>query len=186
MKLVIGLGNPGKKYAGTRHNAGFQAIHKIADHFNFKKPDYRLNALIAKGSIASSNIILAQPCSYMNKSGRVVKKIVEYYNIEVDNLIIIYDDLDLPTGKIRIKTRGSSGGHKGLNSIIFHLGTREFARIRIGIGRPPDDTFKITDYVLTGFTTEEKDKMLEAYEKTTSAIEVICKEDYQEAMNQFN
>jgi len=185
LKLVVGLGNPGKKYAGTRHNAGYQAIKVVADHFSFGKTENKYDALYVAGEIEGESVILAQPCSYMNKSGRVVRKFIDYYQIDVNDVIIVYDDLDLPVGKLRIRKNGSSGGHNGIKSIIYQLGSREFCRIRVGIGRPPVG-LNVTEYVLGPFSRQEKKIMKQTYQDIIAVLKIICKEDYQTAMNKYN
>ncbi|MFW6006951.1 MAG: aminoacyl-tRNA hydrolase [Halanaerobiales bacterium] len=185
VKLIAGLGNPGEKYSDTRHNVGFRAIKVISDNFEFNKPTFQLKALVASGNIKKDKVILAQPLSYMNSSGKVVKRLVDYYKISLDNLIIIYDDLDLDTGDIRIKTKGSSGGHNGIKSVINWLGSRNIPRIRIGIGRPQGN-ISITDYVLSKFNIEEEKKIKKAIEKVIEAVEIICEDNFDMAMNKFN
>ncbi|MFW5984987.1 MAG: aminoacyl-tRNA hydrolase [Halanaerobiaceae bacterium] len=185
MKLVVGLGNPGNKYAGTRHNVGFQALKFIAGEYGIGDTDFRNNALQASGEIAEKKVVLAQPTTYMNKSGRAVKKLLAEYNLDPADLLVIHDDLDLPVGKIRIKVGGSSAGHNGLKSIIKNLNTRDFNRIRIGIGRPREGV-EIRNFVLTTFSSEEKKKIEQSYEEVAAALKVILLEGYQKAMNDFN
>ena len=135
MKLIVGLGNPGKKYKKTRHNAGFLAIDKIVSNFNFSSPAFqpKFNAEISEGMINDKKIILAKPQTFMNDSGRAVREIMDYYKIDVENVTIIHDDIDISLGKYKIITNRSSAGHKGVQSIIDHFGTKDFLRIRIGI-----------------------------------------------------
>ncbi|MFI5359789.1 MAG: aminoacyl-tRNA hydrolase [Halanaerobiales bacterium] len=185
MFLIVGLGNPGPKYRMTRHNVGFMAVHKLAEDFNIKAESTKFQAIIGEGSIAGSRVILAQPLTYMNNSGIAVRQLVNYYKIEREKLIVIYDDLDLPTGKLRIKEKGSSGGHNGVASIIESLGTREIPRIRIGIGSPPED-FSVIDYVLGRFTAEEMTVIEETLSKISSVVEEIIANGYQTAMNKYN
>lgn len=185
LKLLVGLGNPGKKYSETRHNVGFRAIKRIADFFDFDKPFFELNALISRGDIEDEKIILAQPYSYMNNSGKVVKNLMDYYKLSLNQLIIIYDDLDLPVGKIRIKIKGSSGGHNGIKSIINNLTTKEFSRIRIGIGRPPQNINTVS-HVLDYFNTEEEKEIEIAVKDLVKAVKVICNDGLDRAMNEFN
>ncbi|NLJ84498.1 MAG: aminoacyl-tRNA hydrolase [Halanaerobiaceae bacterium] len=185
MFLIVGLGNPGPRYRLTRHNAGFMAVHKLAEDFNIKANSTKFQAIIGEGHIAGNKVILAQPLTYMNSSGIAVKQIVDYYKIERDKIIIIYDDLDLPPGKLRIKKKGSSGGHNGIASIIESLGTQEIPRIRIGIGSPPED-FSVIDYVLGHFTAEERAIIEETLNRISPVIEEIIQNGYQAAMSKYN
>ena len=185
MKIIVGLGNPGEKYAKTRHNVGFRIVSALADELKITPDNMKYKSLIGQGRIAKERIVLAQPCTYMNKSGQAVKALVDGYQVELKDLIVIYDDLDLPPGKIRIKKSGSSGGHNGIKSIINRLGTRDFSRIRIGIGRPPEG-IDVVDYVLGYFTDEENELITEATSNAIEAIKVIQKETYNKAMNKFN
>lgn len=185
MFLIVGLGNPGPKYRMTRHNIGFMAIHKLAELFNIKATTTKFQAILGEGSIAGNKVILAQPITYMNNSGLAVRQLVDYYKIERDRLIVIYDDLDLPIGKVRIKKKGSSGGHKGMASIIECLGTVEVPRIRIGIDSPPED-FPVIEYVLGHFTAEERPVIEEALNEISLVIEEIIENGFQKAMNRFN
>ena len=185
MKIVAGLGNPGTKYQRTRHNAGFKAVKYIARKAKIKNTDYQHHAIQAEGQLWAEKIVLAQPCTYMNKSGLAVKKLLQNYEVTPDDLIILHDDLDLPQGKIRIKSGGGSAGHRGLESIIEYLGTADFHRIRIGIGRPPRGV-EVSHFVLNKFSEQEKEIMERAYEQIFAALECIFKEGLQAAMNQFN
>lgn len=184
MKLIVGLGNPGKKYTETRHNVGFMAIKKISDKFDIKNVDKDCESLIAKGNIDNNKVLLAQPLTYMNRSGRAVKKLVNKYNIKIDDIIVIYDDLDLPAGKIRIKNNGSSGGHKGLQSIMDHFDTNQIKRIRIGIGRPID--LEITDYVLQKFNEDQKKEINQVLNSIDKIILELINNGVSSAMNKFN
>lgn len=185
MNLIVGLGNPGDKYANTRHNVGFRAIFSLAKAFGIKSTSFKLRAIIGKGLIANNKVILAQPQTFMNNSGEAVALLADYYNIPLDKILVIYDDLDLPTGKIRIKERGSAGGHKGLRSIIRILGSEEIPRIRIGIDRPPEGV-EVIDYVLGYFNQEEEELIETAIKRTIAAVETILQDGFQTAMNKFN
>jgi len=185
MYLIVGLGNPGDDYVETRHNIGFKAIFSLAEAYNIKNTSYKFRALIARGMIKDKPVLLAQPLTYMNKSGEAVGLLVKYYKIPLEKVIVIYDDLDLPTGKLRIKTRGSAGGHKGLRSIINILGTDEIPRIRIGIDRPPEE-IAVVDYVLGYFDKEEEIIIKDAMKEVVSAVETILVDGFEEAMNKFN
>lgn len=184
MKLIVGLGNPGKKYAETRHNVGFTAIKRLADKFDIRNVDKDCEALIAKGKIQEKKVILAQPLTYMNKSGRAVAKLVDKYNISLEDLVVIYDDLDLPTGKLRVKAKGSSGGHNGIQSIMENLNSEEINRIRIGIGRPLD--LPVTEYVLREFSSDQQKRVEETFEIIDQVVIEIIKNGVESAMNKFN
>lgn len=184
MKLIVGLGNPGKKYAETRHNVGFTAIKRLADKFDIRNVDKDCEALIAKGKIQDTKVILAQPLTYMNKSGRSVAKLVDKYNISLEDLVVIYDDLDLPTGKLRVKSKGGSGGHKGIQSIMENLNSEEINRIRIGIGRPLD--LPVTEYVLREFSSDQQKRVEETFEIIDQVVIEIIKNGVENAMNKFN
>lgn len=185
VKVIIGLGNPGEKFAKTRHNIGYRAIKVLSKHYEFSKPVHKFNSLIAKGRIAGEKVLLGQPCSFMNKSGQVVYRIANYYNVNKENLIIIYDDLDLPVGKLRIKKSGSSGGHNGLKSIIYYLESSKFPRIRIGIGRPPGQ-IAVSEYVLSYFSEQEEKEIEKTLKKIPEIIKMISEQGYAEAMNNYN
>ena len=183
MWLIVGLGNPGSKYTKTRHNLGFFVLEeftgKHALKFNERK-DYK----ICSGSIENSEIILLGPLTFMNKSGTAVKKISEKFTIIPHNIIVIHDDLDLETGRLKISKKGSSGGHKGIESIINNLGSNEFLRIKIGIGR--DISIPAEDYVLSKFNKDEIPLIKEAVKKASDSIDCIVKEGVEKAMNRFN
>lgn len=192
-KLIVGLGNPGYFYARNRHNIGFMCVRHLARmqgiHFN-KKQGY---ARVGQGEIAGVKVVLARPQTYMNASGESVSQLVKRLNITPDNLIVIHDDLDLPPGKIRLRLGGGSGGHKGIDSIIAHLGSRNFYHVRIGIGRPeiPESSAKdketaVIDYVLSDFTPEEKGIITRTIPEVSQAIICLLTEGLAAAMNQYN
>lgn len=184
LKLIVGLGNPGKEYARTRHNVGFRAVTAIAEKYNLKsQKSYQCYSLIGEGIIADKDVVVAQPLTYMNKSGKAVAFLINYYKVVLEDVIIIYDDLDLPPGRLRIKTSGSSGGHNGLKSIFNYLDTQKIPRIRIGIGHSSGDT---KSYVLGHFNSEEEKIIKKAIKNVVKAVEVILKDGFQTAMNKFN
>jgi len=185
LKLIVGLGNPGKKYFDSRHNVGFKVVSALSEEYNIKKSFHKHQALIAKGMIDKQKIILAQPTTFMNNSGEAVIKLLNYYKIDREDMIIIYDDMDLDTGTIRIKKRGSSGGHNGLRSIINYLKTDEFPRLRIGIGHPGEN-IEVVDYVLGKFTADEKEVIKKAIKRSVTAIKEICLSGIVSAMNEYN
>ncbi|MEJ6950621.1 aminoacyl-tRNA hydrolase [Natronospora cellulosivora (SeqCode)] len=185
MYLIVGLGNPGRKYSQTRHNVGFMAISKLSEAYKIKSTSNKFKAVIAQGRLNGEKVILAEPLTYMNNSGEAVKLIVDYYNIPISNVIIIYDDMDLPLGKIRLKTKGSDGGHKGLRSIISCLNSRDVPRIRIGIDSPPAN-FAVPDYVLSRFNKEEQEIIDDSLVELINLVREIINNGYQKAMNKFN
>ncbi len=186
MYIIVGLGNPERKYDGTRHNIGFSAITALADACHISVDTRKHKALIGKGMIGGQKVILAQPLTYMNLSGESVRELADYYKIDpAEELIVIYDDVNLETGRLRIRAKGSAGGHNGIKNIIAHLGGQEFYRIRIGVGQKPAG-WDLADYVLGRFPREEEPAVREALEKTVQACEVILTENIQTAMNRFN
>ena len=186
MYIIVGLGNPEQKYAGTRHNIGFSAVTVLADENRISIDTKKHKALIGKGSIGGQKVLLAEPQTYMNLSGESVRELVDYYKIDPEEeLIIIYDDINLPPGKLRIRPKGSAGGHNGIKNIIAHLGSDKFPRIRIGVGEKPKG-WDLVDYVLGRFPAEEEPMIREALQKTAKACEVIMNDGVDAAMNQFN
>lgn len=184
--VIAGLGNPGREYAGTRHNIGFDAITRLSDEYNIPLDFKKHKALCGKGVIAGRKVILAQPQTYMNLSGESVRELADYYKISVkDELLVIYDDISMDTGRLRIRKKGSAGGHNGMKSIIARLGTNEFNRIKIGVGDKPRG-WDLADYVLGRFGKEEEALMREALGSAARACESILLEGADAAMNHFN
>ncbi|MFW6035373.1 MAG: aminoacyl-tRNA hydrolase [Halothermotrichaceae bacterium] len=186
MYLITGLGNPGRKYENTRHNVGFKAIYSLAEKYNIKKTSRKFKAITARTRIAGQKVIMVQPQTYMNNSGESVKLVKDYYDIPIDKIIIIYDDMDLSLGQIRIKKKGSAGGHNGLKNIIKMLGSNKIPRIRIGIGRPENKYIDVVDYVLSRFSGDENKEVEQAINKVTNAVEEILDNGFNVAMNKFN
>ncbi len=183
MWIIVGLGNPGKKYSKTRHNIGFLVIEEIARRYaiDFKE---RKNYKAGRGSIDGRDVFLVEPLLYMNNSGIAVKDISERFNIPTEHLIVIHDDIDMEVGKVRIRRKGSSGGHKGIESIIQNLSAKDFPRLKIGIGREGDITPE--DYVLRKFRKNELPLIKSAVEKASDAVITIILEGLEKAMNRFN
>jgi PTH1 family peptidyl-tRNA hydrolase len=185
--LIVGLGNPGDKYAHTRHNAGFMLLDRLAERLRaeFRQKD---ESNVAKGLLAGREVILLKPLTYMNLSGRAVRKALVKANLlqdgEINNLIVVHDDLDLAPGVLKIRSGGSSGGHRGIESIINETGGREFVRVKIGIGR--DSLVPAEDYVLRRFKPDEKGLIGEALEKAEDAVEMIVAHGVEKAMNKYN
>ena len=185
MYLVIGLGNPEEEYSKTRHNMGFDAINKISTQYSVKVNKSKFQGLYDTVIIEGQKVMLIKPQTYMNLSGESVKKFVDFYKIPKEKIIIIYDDMDIEPGKIKIRKKGGAGGHNGMKSIINMLGTEEFARIRIGIGRPTHNGDEI-NYVIGAIPEEEILKLEEGVEKAKEAVIEILKNGIDSAMNKLN
>ncbi|MCR5792459.1 MAG: aminoacyl-tRNA hydrolase [Lachnospiraceae bacterium] len=186
MFIIAGLGNPTREYAATRHNIGFDVITGISDRYNIPLQTRKHKAICGSGVIEGQKVILAQPQTYMNLSGESIRELVDFYKISVeDELIIIYDDISLDVGQLRIRKKGSAGGHNGIKNIIQHLGTQEFCRIRVGVGNKPEG-WDLADYVLGRFKGEEQELIRDAISDAVDACKVIMTENVDAAMNQFN
>lgn len=185
MHLVIGLGNPGKEYSGSRHNLGFQAVELLSRRLKTGRPFQKHWSLCASAEYRGSQVILAQPLTYMNRSGRAVLELARNYHVELPNLLIIYDDLDLPPGIIRLRKKGGSAGHNGIQSIIDSLGTTEFPRLKIGIGKPSFD-LEGADYVLQPPDPPDQVMLNAALEKAAEAVLLYISDGLDAAMNIFN
>lgn len=189
MKLIVGLGNPGQSYANNRHNIGFICLRYFARTQGIKLDQKKALARIGQGTVAGNKIVLARPQTFMNNSGQSVSRLLRIFRANPKDLLVIHDDLDLPLAKIRLSFGSGSGGHKGINSIIQELGTQEFNRIRVGIGRPakPNPTEEdIIAYVLSNFTPEEKQAINQVIPKVNEAILCLLTEGLTSAMNRFN
>jgi peptidyl-tRNA hydrolase, PTH1 family len=189
MKLIVGLGNPGKEYSGNRHNVGFLCLSYLAKQNNIAFDKKQGKARVGMGKIAGEEVVLARPQTYMNLSGQAVLPLMQRYYLSMDDLIVIHDDLDLPLGKIRIRRDSSAGGHNGIKSIIACLGSQDFTRIRVGIGRPisPDDKDQeIKDYVLSDISREEKTILEDTIRRVSEAVMILMVEGITQAMNKFN
>ncbi len=188
MYLVVGLGNPGKEYELTRHNIGFRVIDRISADLKIKVSKGQCLAITGQGDAAGHKLILAKPQTFMNLSGDSVSELVRWFKIERGHLMVIYDDLDLDTGTLRIRPKGNSGGHKGVESIINRLGTTEFTRIRLGIGRPDRTPLKedSSGYVLSRIPREEQEAIDQAILSAAEAVPLILKEGLEAAMNKYN
>lgn len=186
MYLVVGLGNPGLKYAATRHNIGFEAIERIGYEHCIDVSRKKFKAYVGDGHINGKKVLLMKPQTYMNLSGESVKAAVEFYKIPLENIIVIYDDCSLDVGQLRIRTKGSAGGHNGIKNIIAHLGTNEFGRIKVGVGEKPAG-WDLADYVLGRFSEKEiKDIMVPTLKEVNNAVELILQKDFIQAMNEYN
>ena len=185
MFVITGLGNPGEEYAGTRHNVGFMVINLLARRWQIEIHKKKFNSRVGSGLIKGKEVILQKPATFMNNSGLAVRQLTDFYKLEPKDVLIIYDDMDLKIGQLRIRTKGSAGGHKGLASVIEHLGTDGIARLRIGIGSPPIGIDAV-DYVLSRFTKQQQEIIEGAIQKAADAVEYILEYGYSKAMDKFN
>lgn len=186
MHVIVGLGNPGREYKGTRHNIGFAVMDCLAEKYNIAIDEKKHKALIGKGVIEGEKVILVKPQTYMNLSGESLRAVLDYYKIdETEELLVIYDDISLPVGALRIRPKGSAGGHNGIKNIIAHLGGEEFWRIKVGVGEKPS-RMDLKDYVLGHFTKEETEILEDSSKRCMEAIVMLLAGDRDAAMNRFN
>lgn len=184
MKLIVGLGNPGREYEGTRHNCGFMVIDKLAEKLNVSVDQNKFKGLYVKFKYHGDDVILLKPQTYMNLSGESVSTLMQFFKIEIEDLLVIYDDLDMPVGKLRLRKTGSAGGHNGIKNIIAHLNSQDFKRIRVGIDR--HKYMKVVDYVLSRFTKEETDAINQGIENAVNAIIDYLDHGFDYIMNRYN
>ena len=184
MKLIVGLGNPGKEYAGTRHNCGFMVIDRLASKLNVDVDQNKFKGLYAKVKYHGEDIILLKPQTYMNLSGESVNAVMNFFKIDKEDLLVIYDDLDMPVGKLRLRKTGSAGGHNGIKNIIAHLNSQDFKRIRVGIGR--HKYMNVADYVLSRFSKVESEAIEQGIENAANAVLDYLDNDFNHAMNYYN
>ena len=184
MKLIVGLGNPGKEYERTRHNVGFMVVDALADAFQVSINTQKFKGEYVKFKYKNEDIILLKPLTYMNNSGESVIQVMNFFKIDVDDLIVIYDDMDMPTGKLRLRQSGSAGGHNGMKSIIQHVGTQNFKRIRVGIDKHA--LIPVVDYVLGRFSKEQQPLISEGIENAKKAVQTMIDKDFVAAMNTYN
>lgn len=186
MYLIVGLGNPGRQYEATRHNMGFDVIDRLVEEYRIPQGGVKFNAMYGKAIIGGQQALLMKPLSYMNLSGGPVRDMVNYFKIDPETeMIVIYDDIDLDPGQLRIRKQGSAGGHNGIKDLIQKLGTQKFVRIRIGVGAKPKD-WDLADYVLGRFPSEDRKLVDEAQERACKAVETILSSGADAAMNEFN
>lgn len=186
MYLIAGLGNPGREYVGTRHNVGFEVADAICAKYDIKLNKEKFRAVFGDGRIAGEKVIVVKPQTYMNLSGEAIREIADWYKIDDENIIIIYDDVSLPVGKMRIREKGSAGGHNGIKNIIYQLQSDVFPRIKIGVGAPEHKDYDMKDYVLGRFSDEETKILVKAAICASSAVEEIIKNGAKSAMNEYN
>ncbi|MBR2044490.1 MAG: aminoacyl-tRNA hydrolase [Clostridia bacterium] len=184
--LLIGLGNPGTQYENTRHNAGFMVVDAFCEKHSINLNKNKYKALFGEGQVCGKRVLVAKPQTFMNNSGEAVSAIAGFYKIPLSRLLVVSDDISLAPGKMRIRVKGSAGGQKGLNSIIEHLSTNEFARIKMGVGDRPDRESDITNWVLGRMSEEDRDLFENAKENAIKAIEIILKDGVDSAMNRYN
>lgn len=185
MYIIVGLGNPGKKYEHTRHNAGFDVLDILAEEYDIKIDKIKHKALIGEGRIGSEKVVLVKPQTYMNLSGESVQSVFQFYKVDMDHLILVYDDIDLDIGKLRIRKKGSAGSHNGMKSIIKCLGSQDFPRIRVGVSKPEPNR-DLADFVLSRVPKDQSDDMRSGLEKAVKTVEEIIRTDIDMAMNKYN
>lgn len=185
MKLIAGLGNPGRSYSRHRHNAGFLVIDQLAQRHGMNVSKRSFGALTASGIIAGESVLLAKPQTYMNLSGESVVSLLRYYKLEADSLIVVHDDIDIDCGRIKLAKNAGSAGHNGVSSIIEALGHKDFIRVRVGVGRPPEE-MDGADYVLSPIPASEEEIMAKAFAQASSAIEMIISEGLTKAQQEYH
>ena len=185
MYVIAGLGNPGREYEGTRHNVGFMTLDALADKYNIDVREKAFKGLIGKGMIEGNKVILVKPQTYMNLSGECIRQVMDYYKVDPEDILVVYDDISLAPGQLRIRAKGSAGGHNGIKSIIAHLGTQEFPRVKVGVGEKPS-RMDLADYVLGHFPKEEQATMDDAVKEAADAVCEIVNVGIAQAMNDHN
>ena len=184
MYIIVGLGNPGKQYENTRHNMGFLAVDLLAEKYNIDVNKIKFKALVGEGRIAGQKVLLVKPQTYMNLSGEAVRQAMDFYKIDPEELIVIYDDIDIPTGTFRIRKKGSPGTHNGMRNIFQHIQTNDFPRIRVGIGSGKKEN--LIGYVTGGISKSEKELLEDALKKSADAAACIIEKGIDKAMNEYN
>ncbi len=185
MKIIVGLGNPGCEYSETKHNVGFMVVDELARRWNVCNWRKRSNAEVAECRFAGESVLLVKPQTYMNLSGTAVGELARWYKTAEEDIVVIFDDMDIPAGKLRLRMKGGSGGHRGIESLLQHLNKDSFLRLRMGIGRPPQG-WQVVDYVLSRFSAEEKPLLESAIIRSAEAVECIITQGMNKAMNLFN
>ena len=185
MKIIAGLGNPGTKYAGSRHNIGFAVTEELAERHGIRLTDGKFRGRYGTGIIGGVKVMIVQPMTFMNESGACIGPLASYFNAEPEDVLVVYDDVALDTGRLRIRKSGSAGGHNGMKSIISHLGSQDFPRVRVGVGKKPEQ-MDLADHVLGHFPKEELPVIREAVKEAADAVEAILADGIDIAMNKFN
>lgn len=184
--IVVGLGNPDRKYTLTRHNSGFLCVDMLSEKLNFRVDKLKFKSLIADTTIGGHRCIVMKPQTYMNNSGEAVRECANFYKIKPENIIVIYDDISLDVGKLRIRRKGTDGGHNGIKSIIYHLNSDQFPRIKVGCGKKPHPDYDMADWVLSEFKKDEQKALEPALENACKAIELLLDNQIDKAMNLYN
>ena len=184
--LVVGLGNPGAQYVNTRHNAGFLALDAIAERAGVRMERTRFKALVAEATVGGARVLLMKPQTFMNLSGEAVREAAAFYHIEPANIVVIYDDICLSIGRLRVRGKGSDGGHNGIKSIIYQLRSNEFPRIRVGVGERPNPEYDLADFVLSAFTPKEREGLSAAFDSVQAGLELLIKGDLAAAQQRCN
>ena len=185
MYIIAGLGNPSKEYEKTRHNAGFDTIDLLAEKLGIDLTEKKHRAYCGKGMIGTEKVLLLKPQTFMNNSGESLRDAADFYKVEPEQILVIYDDISLEPGQLRIRMKGSAGGHNGIKSIIAHLGTQDFPRIKIGVGAKPEQ-MDLADYVLSRFSPSEREKMEESFREGAEAVITFLQDGADAAMNRYN
>ena len=184
--LIVGLGNPGSQYEATRHNVGFRAVAKLADNLGVKIDRAKFQALIGQGTVAGHRVVLMQPQTYMNNSGLAVRQAADFYKVPPERVLVLFDDIDLDVGRLRIRGKGSAGGHNGIKSIIACLHSQDFPRIKIGVGAKPHPDYDLADWVLSRFTAQELKSLDPAIDRAAEAVETVLQEGIERAASRYN
>ena len=184
MKLIVGLGNPGKEYDMTRHNTGFYCLDVLSDEMNQSIDKEKFKGLYTKFKYKGEDVILLKPTTYMNNSGIALRQCMDFFKVSCEDILVLYDDMDMPVGKLRLRQKGSAGGHNGIKSIISHIGTQDFDRIRIGIGK--DKMIPVVDWVLGKFPQEQQEELNKALEQAAKAAKFSIKHSFSDTMNRYN
>ena len=185
MYIIVGLGNPGKKYEHTRHNAGFEVIDILADRMGINVEESKHKGLLGRGMLEGQKVVLVKPQTFMNLSGECVREVSDFYKVAEDEIIVIYDDISLDPGQLRIRAKGSAGGHNGIKNIIAQLGTQVFPRVKVGVGEKPR-MMDLADYVLSRFSKEDQAKMDDAFKEAADAVAMMVSQGVEPAMNKYN
>ena len=184
--IIVGLGNPGVAYENTRHNAGFMAVQALEKKFGISVNTHKFKALVGRGNIGGKSVLVMKPETFMNNSGEAVSEAMDFYKIPIENIIVIFDDISLDVGNMRIRRKGSAGGHNGIKSIIAFCGGENFPRLKVGVGKKPHPDYNLADWVLSKFSDEDMKTLAEVDEKTCEAVELMVQGKTSEAMNKFN
>ena len=184
--MLVGLGNPGSKYARSRHNVGFRAIDALCERQRCRCDRLRLKALTGFCELGGEKVLLVKPMTYMNLSGQAVRPLADYYKIPPERILVIFDDVSLPVGKLRVRPDGSAGGHNGIKSLIAELGSQSFPRVKVGVGEKPHPDYDLTDWVLSSFSPQEEKALAPTIERALLAAEAVIAEGTAQAMNRFN